>query len=132
MAKHAVTIRELSADGTLYKDLERLGLDASIDIGLDVSITRIRLITIRFLPDNYVYPQLAGGLAFTHGGICIEPLTKDWAPSMTIPSLCVAIKVILDHGDVHVSGVDNKAGFRLVGQFHAFYCVLKNGHKGGK
>merc|ERR1712087_483813 len=70
------------------------------------------------LPDGFpidppfariLYPQLSGGYVFTHGAICFEPLTaKGWAPSMTLPILTIAIKGILDYGNVRVAGVGDR------------------------
>merc|ERR1740121_1166297 len=105
LSKWAVTLRDLNSESKLVKDLAKFSLDLSID--LEVS-----------LPDGFpleppfvriVYPQLQGGYVFRHGGICFEPLTvKGWAPSMTLPSLAMAIKGILDYGDVGVAGAGNR------------------------
>lgn len=112
LSKWSVKLRDLNMDGQLASDLRKHGLDLCIDLEFTV-------------PDEFpiqppfarvVYPQLQGGYVFTHGGICFEPLTpKGWAPSMTLPSLAIAIKGILDHGGVRVSGVGNKATRRVPG-----------------
>lgn len=105
LSKWGVKLRDLNPDGELTKGLRRHGLEPSIDLEL-------------ILPDNFpmeppfarvVYPQLSGGYVFSRGGICFEALTaKGWAPSMTLPALVIAIKGILDYGEVKVAGVGNK------------------------
>merc|ERR1711920_305925 len=70
------------------------------------------------LPDGFplqppfvrvVYPKLKGGYVFSGGGICFEPLTpKGWAASMTLPSLAIAIKGIMDYGEVRIAGIGDK------------------------
>ncbi|CAJ1333907.1 unnamed protein product [Effrenium voratum] len=98
--------KDLNQDGKLAADLKKHKLDASIDLEI-------------ILPDGFpmeppfarvLYPQLRGGYVFERGGICFEPLTpKGWVPSMTLPALAIAIKGILDYGEVRVAGVGNKA-----------------------
>lgn len=101
LAKWAVTVRDLNADGQLAKDLIAKGLDTSID--LEISLPNGFPLEPPFV--RVVYPQLEGGFVFRHGGICFEPLTpKGWAPSMTLPSLVIAIKGILDMGGVRCTG----------------------------
>eukprot|EP00747_Dinoflagellata_sp_TGD_P018029 gnl/TRDRNA2_/TRDRNA2_126228_c0_seq1.p1 gnl/TRDRNA2_/TRDRNA2_126228_c0~~gnl/TRDRNA2_/TRDRNA2_126228_c0_seq1.p1 ORF type:complete len:258 (-),score=58.18 gnl/TRDRNA2_/TRDRNA2_126228_c0_seq1:104-793(-) len=105
LSKWRVRLRDLNADGHLAKDLARLKLESSVDIELS-------------LPDGFpleppfarvLYPELKGGFVFSHGGICFEPLTpKGWAPSMTLPSLAIAIKGIFDYGDVRAGSSGNK------------------------
>ena len=106
LARWSVQLRDINPDGKLAADLKKHNLDASIDLEL-------------ILPDGFpmeppfvrvVYPQLKGGFVFERGGICFEPLTqKGWAPSMTLPNLAVAIKGILDYGDVRIGGVGDRA-----------------------
>jgi len=110
LAKWAVTVRDLNPTGKLAQDLKKEGLDESID--LEIS-----------LPDGYpleppfvrlTYPKLKHGFVFTHGGICFEPLTpKGWAPSMTLPSLMISIKGILDWGDVRLAEKGDVAARRI-------------------
>lgn len=110
LAKWAVTVRDLNSTGKLAQDLKKEGLDESID--LEIS-----------LPDGYpleppfvrlTYPKLKHGFVFTHGGICFEPLTpKGWAPSMTLPSLMISIKGILDWGDVRLAEKGDVAARRI-------------------
>eukprot|EP00438_Fugacium_kawagutii_P024714 Skav235554 [mRNA] locus=scaffold3067:289296:291011:- [translate_table: standard] len=106
LSKWRVELRDLNTDGKLAADLKKHSLDAQIDLEL-------------ILPDGFpmeppfvrvVYPQLSGGYVFQRGGICFEPLTpKGWVPSMTLPALAIAIKGILDYGEVRVAGVGDKA-----------------------
>lgn len=106
LSKYAVTVRDLNVDGKLHKDLEKHGLESAID--LEISIPDGFPLEPPFV--RVLYPQLSGGFVFHRGGICFEPLTqKGWAPSMTLASLCIAVKGIMDMGDVRVSGVGNKA-----------------------
>ena len=89
LARWFVQLRDINLDGKLAADLKKHNLDASIDLEL-------------VLPDGFpmeppfvrvLYPQLKGGFVFERGGICFEPLTqKGWAPSMTLPTLAIAIK----------------------------------------
>lgn len=105
LSKWLVKLRDLNPDGHLAKDLAKHRLEGCIDLEFS-------------LPDAYpleppfarvLYPQLKGGYVFTHGGICFEPLTpKGWAPAMTLPALAIAIKGILDYGDVRVAGVGSR------------------------
>mmetsp|Transcript_65789 Transcript_65789/g.174416 ORF Transcript_65789/g.174416 Transcript_65789/m.174416 type:complete len:325 (-) Transcript_65789:144-1118(-) len=105
LSKWSVKLSDLNAEGQLAKDLVKHKLDASIDIEV-------------CLPDGFpldppfvrvVYPQLSGGFVFSHGGICFELLTpKGWVPAMTLPALAIAIKGILDYGEVRVSGVGHR------------------------
>eukprot|EP00440_Ansanella_granifera_P002899 gb/GFBE01003165.1/.p1 GENE.gb/GFBE01003165.1/~~gb/GFBE01003165.1/.p1 ORF type:complete len:347 (+),score=81.16 gb/GFBE01003165.1/:1-1041(+) len=105
LAKWMVQLRDLNPDGKLMAGLKRHRLDPCIDLEL-------------ILPDGFpleppfarvLYPQLSGGYVFERGGICFEPLTpKGWVPSMTLPALAIAIKGILDYGEVQVSGVGNR------------------------
>jgi len=132
LAKYAVTVRDLNPDGQLYKDFVRLGIEPGIDLELS-------------LPDGFpleppfarvVYPELTGGFVFRGGGICFEPLTaKGWAPSMTLASLCIAIKGILDFGDVRTSGAGNKET-RTVPHYTEVaarkdHTMISNAHRGG-
>lgn len=132
LSKYLVTVRDLNKEGQLYKDLQRLGLDASIDLETT-------------FPDEYplsppfvrvVYPQLQGGYIFSHGGICFEPLTeKGWAASMTLASLCISIKGILDSADVRATGSGNKET-RTVPHYtesgaRRDASAISNAHKGG-
>ena len=106
LARWFVQLRDINPDGKLAADLKKHNLDASIDLEL-------------VLPDGFpmeppfvrvLYPQLKGGFVFERGGICFEPLTqKGWAPSMTLPTLAIAIKGILDYGDVRIAGVGDRA-----------------------
>ena len=106
LARWFVQLKDLNQDGKLAADLKKHKLDASIDLEI-------------ILPDGFpmeppfarvLYPQLRGGYVFERGGICFEPLTpKGWVPSMTLPALAIAIKGILDYGEVRVAGVGNKA-----------------------
>jgi len=97
------------------------------------------------LPDNYplghpfvrvTYPQLRGGYVFERGGICFEPLTaKGWSPSMQLPNLAIAIKGILDYGDVAVAGEGNRAA-RIVPHYTEEGArkdakVISDAHQGG-
>ncbi|CAK0863210.1 unnamed protein product [Prorocentrum cordatum] len=101
LSKWLVTLRDLNSDGSLAKELAKRKLEVSVDLEIA-------------LPDGFpleppfarvVYPQLQGGYVFSHGGICFEPLTvKGWVPSMTLPALAIAIKGILDFGDVKFAG----------------------------
>jgi len=105
LAKWFVQLRDINPDGHLAADLKKHNLDACIDLEL-------------ILPDGFpmeppfvrvLYPQLKGGFVFARGGICFEPLTqKGWAPSMTLPNLAIAIKGILDYGEVRVAGIGNR------------------------
>mmetsp|Transcript_61919 Transcript_61919/g.136119 ORF Transcript_61919/g.136119 Transcript_61919/m.136119 type:complete len:410 (+) Transcript_61919:81-1310(+) len=105
LAKWGVKLRDLNPEGHLAKDLAKHNLEPCIDLELS-------------LPDGFpmeppfarvVYPQLKGGYVFTHGGICFEPLTaKGWVPSMTLAALAIAIKGILDYGDVRMAGAGNR------------------------
>jgi len=123
LAKWAVQLRDLNSEGELFKDLQRMGLDTSVDLEFS-------------LPDGFpleppfvrvVYPQLSGAYVFKHGGICFEPLTsKGWAPSMTLPNLAVSIKGILDYGGVRCSGAGDRA-LRKVSHFTE--VGARNDHK---
>lgn len=105
LSKWSVKIRDLNADGQLAKDLSRYKLDPCIDLEV-------------CLPDGFpieppfarvTYPQLTGGYVFQRGGICFELLTtKGWVPTMTLPALAIAVKGILDYGEVRVSGVGDR------------------------
>eukprot|EP00931_Biecheleriopsis_adriatica_P009792 TRINITY_DN11087_c0_g1_i1.p1 TRINITY_DN11087_c0_g1~~TRINITY_DN11087_c0_g1_i1.p1 ORF type:complete len:430 (+),score=128.82 TRINITY_DN11087_c0_g1_i1:116-1291(+) len=105
LSKWLVQITDLNPDGKLIADLRKHELEPLVDLELS-------------LPDGFpleppfarvVYPQLHGGYVFQRGGICFEPLTKKgWVPSMTLPALAIAIKGILDYGEVRVAGVGNK------------------------
>lgn len=133
LAKWAVRVRDLNPEGKLLHDLKRLGLDPSVDLEF-------------CLPDGFpleppfarvVYPQLAGGYVFEHGGICFEPLTtKGWAPSMTLPALAVAIKGILDFGEVRCTGAGDKQA-RVVRQYteagaRRDHQSISSAHRGGE
>jgi len=105
LAKWAVQLRDLNSEGDLAKDLQKMGLDASVD--LEFSLPDAFPLEPPFV--RVVYPQLSGAYVFPHGGICFEPLTsKGWAPSMTLPNLAVAIKGILDYGGVRCSGAGDR------------------------
>lgn len=133
LSKWAINLRDLNPDGHLAKDLASNKLDLSIDLELS-------------MPDGYpieppfvrvVYPQLFGGYVFSRGGICFEPLTtKGWIPSMSLPSLAVAIKGILDYGDVRVKGVGNRQ-MRSIPQYteegaRKDHTAISAAHRGGE
>jgi len=133
LAKWAVQLRDLNSEGELFKDLQRMGLDTSVDLEFS-------------LPDGFpleppfvrvVYPQLSGAYVFKHGGICFEPLTsKGWAPSMTLPNLAIAIKGILDYGGVRCSGAGDRAQ-RKVSHFteegaRNDHRTISSAHRDGK
>jgi ubiquitin-protein ligase len=132
LSKWSVNLRDLNPEGKLAKDLAKLKLDASIDLEV-------------CLPDGFpleppfvrvTYPQLSGGYVFSHGGICFEPLTaKGWAPSMTLPNLAIAIKGILDYGEVCVVGAGNRAS-RTIPEYteagaRKDHNQILQAHKGG-
>jgi ubiquitin-protein ligase len=113
LSKWIVKLRDLNPDGQLSKELAQHKLEPCIDLELS-------------LPNGFpmeppfarvLYPQLSGGFVFQHGGICFEPLTtKGWVPSMTLPALAIAIKGIMDFGDVRVAGTGNKS-LRTIPQY---------------
>lgn len=110
LSKWVVKLHDLNPDGHLAKGLAKHKLEASID--LEITLPHGFPLEPPFA--RVVYPKLQGGYVFGHGGICFEPLTaKGWAPSMTLPSLAIAIKGIMDYGDVRVSGVGDKAARRI-------------------
>ncbi|CAE7873611.1 Ubiquitin-conjugating enzyme E2Q-like protein [Symbiodinium microadriaticum] len=132
LARWFVQLRDINPDGKLAADLKKHNLDASIDLEL-------------VLPDGFpmeppfvrvVYPQLKGGFVFERGGICFEPLTqKGWAPSMTLPTLAIAIKGILDYGDVRIAGVGDRAN-RTVAHYteegaRKDHTAISAAHRGG-
>lgn len=106
LSRWLVKLRDLNPDGQLKKDFDKHGLEPCMDLEI-------------CLPDGFpleppfarvVYPKLKGGYVFNGGGICFEPLTtKGWAPSMTLPALTIAIKGIMDYGEVRIAGVGDKA-----------------------
>jgi ubiquitin-protein ligase len=133
LSRWAVKVRDLNSDSQLVQDLQKLDLELSIDLEI-------------ILPDGFpleppfarvVYPELGGGYVFGHGGICFEPLTqKGWAPSMTLPSLVIAIKGILDHGGVRCKGAGDRAA-RTVKHFteegaKRDHKTIVTAHRGGE
>jgi len=132
LSKWVVRVRDLNKDSQLAKDLQKLNLDACIHLEMS-------------LPDGFpmeppfvrvLYPFLVGGFVFGHGGICFEPLTpKGWSPAMTLPSLAIAIKGILDYGDVQCKSAGNRET-KTVPQYsekgaRSDYQVIVNAHRGG-
>lgn len=132
LEKWAVRLSDLNPDGRLAKDLARHRLDVSID--LEISVPNGFPLEPPFA--RVVYPQLSGGYVFSRGGICFEPLTtKGWVPSMTLSALAIAIKGILDYGDVRVSGEGNRAT-RTVAHYteegaRKDHQQIVSAHKGG-
>lgn len=133
LSKWSVKLRDLNPEGRLAKDLARHDLEPCVDLELS-------------LPDGFpleppfarvVYPQLAGGYVFSRGGICFEPLTaKGWAPSMTLSALAVAVKGILDYGEVRVAGVGDRAA-RVVAHYteegaRKDHASIVAAHRGGE
>lgn len=102
LSRWYVQLRELNPDGNLTKDLQKKHLDISVDLEM-------------CLPDGFpleppfvrmLYPQLSNGFVFAGGGICFELLTSQgWAPAMSLPAVAMAIKGILDYGDVRLAGI---------------------------
>lgn len=133
LSRWMVELRDLNPEGKLIADLKKHGLEPCIDLEL-------------ILPDGFpleppfarvLYPELRGGYVFGSGGICFEPLTKKgWVPSMTLPALAIAIKGILDYGEVRVSGVGDKAA-RTVKHYteagaRKDHTHISNAHRGGE
>jgi len=133
LSKWLVQLRDLNPDGKLAAALKKHKLEPCVDLELS-------------LPDGFpleppfarvVYPQLQGGYVFPHGGICFEALTqKGWVPSMTLPALAIAIKGILDYGEVTVAGIGNKET-RTVPQYteagaRKDHNHISSAHRGGE
>lgn len=133
LSRWGVRLCDLNPEGHLAKDLIKHKLDKSIDLEI-------------ILPNGFpleppfarvVYPQLSGGYVFSHGGICFEPLTnKGWVPSMSLPALAIAIKGIMDYGDVRVAGAGDRAS-RTVSHYteegaRKDHSVIVAAHRGGE
>jgi len=133
LSKWKVQLYDLNPEGHLAKDLRKHNLDPCIDLEL----TLLDGFPLEPPFARVLYPQLSGGYVFSRGGICFEPLTsKGWVPTMTLPALAIAIKGILDYGEVRVAGVGNREA-RKVAQYtfdgaQKDHAQIVSAHRGGE